>query len=73
MNQTHEQPTRKKPKQRTGHVWEVIDAPDTFWIGRLFRSYDIQAGGWDNGMTFRNQITGQTITFWNGHLRKDMP
>jgi len=45
----------------------VIDAPDTFWIGRLFRSCDIQAGGWDNGMTFRNQIA-----FWNGHLRKDM-
>lgn len=46
--------------------WTVIDSPDDWWIGRMFRGDDLNSQ-FPDGTVFQSIRTGQTKVCWNGH------
>ena len=58
------------PNNMEYRLWQVIDSPDTFYTGNLFRWIDVRQGGFPNGTTFRHIHTGETIVYWNGRAVK---
>ena len=46
--------------------WKVIDAPDNWWIGRLFRGDDLNSQ-FPDGTVFQNVRTGAIKVCWGGH------
>ncbi len=56
------------------YIWQVIDAPEWWYIGRLFRWIDIQISAqhqdWPEGMVFQHLRNQRTIMYWQGRLQE---
>jgi hypothetical protein len=66
----------RTPKRERAYSWEVIDAPDAFWLGRIFRKLDItitaKSGDWPNGIVFQHVESKKMLVYWNGQIL-DLP
>lgn len=49
--------------------WQIVDAPEQFWIGRMFRGDDINSE-FPNGTVFKNLNNGKLRVCWNGISRE---
>ena len=52
--------------------WIVIDAPDEWWIGRMFRGDDLNSQ-FPDGTVFQSMRSGETRVCWNGQTRNADP
>lgn len=65
---------QKRPRRiDRAYSWEVIDAPDPFWLGRSFRKIDIDITAscweWPDGIVFQNVHTKRMLLYWQGNVQ----